>query len=80
MSAFRRVTITSKGPGKYDDLCKEARTKAKAVGAILFIIGGSKGNGLSVQATLGMVAHLPELFRKTADAIEAENKQQGLTP
>lgn len=74
------VNVTGRGPGKYDYLCTLVRKKAQAVGAVIFVIGGFKGNGLSVQFPPGMLAHLPELLRKTADGIEAENKQLGLTP
>jgi hypothetical protein len=61
------------GPGKYDDLCTEARVKAKASGALLIIIGGERGLGFSVQAELWMLKDIPDLLRKTADLIEKED-------
>ena len=39
------------GPGKYDDLCTQARNTAKAAGVVLIVFGGEKGDGFSVQAS-----------------------------
>jgi len=39
------------GPGKYDDACTAARLATGADACILIIVGGSKGEGFSVQAT-----------------------------
>lgn len=58
------------GPGKYDTLCTEVRTKAKAESVILIIIGGDKGNGFSVQAEAGLTLKLPDILRSMADQIE----------
>jgi hypothetical protein len=60
------------GAGKYDDLCTEARRKAKAEGAILIILNGEKGQGFSVQATLDVLVRLPQMLRHMADDIEKD--------
>ena len=43
------------GPGVYDEICSFAREAANAQVAIVLILGGNLGNGLSVQ-TLGEVS------------------------
>ena len=43
------------GPGVYDEICGLAREAADAQVAIVLILGGNLGNGLSVQ-TLGEVS------------------------
>ena len=60
------------GPGKYDALCTEARTKAKAMGAIMIIIDGEHGSGFSVQAP-GLLMHtLPEILESVAASLRAD--------
>jgi len=63
------------GPGKYDDLCTEVREKAKALGAIVVVLGGDKGNGFSVQADFKTIATLPELLEVMAAEIRAEQRR-----
>jgi hypothetical protein len=61
------------GEGKYDDLCTHVREDADAQVAIVIVIGGKRGSGLSVQSVGGYIDHsLPKLLRKVADTIEAE--------
>lgn len=62
------------GPGKYDDLCTEARTKANATGALLIIVGGDKGPGFSAQLTAEHLSGLPNLLRNLANQIEKDAK------
>lgn len=62
------------GEGKYDDLCTYVRKQAKADGAAVIIIGGTKGEGFSVQGTIRFVRLMPSLLRNMADQIERENK------
>ena len=38
------------GPGKYDDLCTQAREAAEAQAVVLIVMNGNKGSGFSVQA------------------------------
>ena len=62
------------GPGKYDDLCSSVREHAGAAGAVLLVIGGSRGSGLSVQASAGVQMLLPELLEELAQTIRADLK------
>ena len=63
-------------PGKYDDLCTEARLKAKAHGAILIILGGDKGFGFSVQMPEKAIAGLPAILETLAAEIRRDIKSQ----
>lgn len=54
------------GPGAYDDICTDARQKARARGALLVIIGGERGEGFSCQATPADLATLPEILETVA--------------
>ena len=59
------------GPGKYDDICTEARVAASAEAVVLIVLGGEKGSGFSVQAIEGDITRrLPALLRSVADEIE----------
>jgi len=60
------------GPGKYDQLCTEAREKAKGRGAILIILEGGKGFGFSVQAQIEDLLKLPKVLRIVAKTIEED--------
>jgi len=66
-----RELLLPLGPGKYDDLCTEAKEKAEARGAILIIIGGNKGEGFSCQTDILTLARLPSILRVIADEMEA---------
>ena len=68
--------ITSAGPGKYDDLCTNARLAAGARGAILIVLGGLDGSGFSVQMPQHLVATLPRLLRELADGVEHQQEQE----
>lgn len=57
------------GPGKYDDLCTLVRERAgigNVGGAIVIVIGGSKGSGFSCQADLVTTLSLPDLLEYMA--------------
>lgn len=54
------------GPGKYDDLCTDVRERSAASGAIVIVVGGNRGTGFSCQATLEVLATLPELLETVA--------------
>ena len=60
------------GPGKYDELCTEAREKANSLGAVLLIFDGEKGWGFSVQMPPSLMADLPKLLREMADIVERD--------
>lgn len=38
------------GPGKYDDMCTMVREATGAQAVVVVIVGGSRGDGFSVQA------------------------------
>lgn len=64
------------GPGKYDDLCTEAREKAKASTLILIVKDGIYGNGFSIQiSNLNDLFALPLVLRQLADEVEHDNKR-----
>lgn len=60
------------GRGKYDQLCTEAREKAKADGAILIILDDARGFGFSVQLPLEEMARVPAILRNVAATIERD--------
>jgi hypothetical protein len=63
------------GPGKYDDLCSDAREGAQAEGVALLILNGRFGHGFSIQATAEITVQLPHLLRQMAQNIEDTLKQ-----
>lgn len=63
------------GKGQYDDILTEARLKAGALGAILIVCDGSKGDGFSAQLSLPAIMQMPRILREVADAIEADFKK-----
>lgn len=73
------------GPGKYDDICTDAREKAKAATALLIILGGIHGDGFSAQfeissvADLAKIATVPAQLRDVANQIE-QDVQKRLGP
>lgn len=60
------------GAGKYDELCTYVREHAQAQGAIVLVIGGTKGSGFSVQADLETTLKVPGILRLLAAQIEAD--------
>ncbi len=60
------------GPGKYDEVCTQVREDTNALGVVLLIFGGCKGNGFSCQAPFEFTATIPSLLRQMADQIEAD--------
>jgi hypothetical protein len=59
--------------GKYNDLCTLLRERVRARGGVLLLImGGERGNGLSIQATPDAFAELPATLRAVADQIEQD--------
>jgi hypothetical protein len=60
------------GAGKYDELCTYVREQAQAEGTLLLVLGGTKGNGFSLQADLVTTLRLPAILRDLAARIEAD--------
>lgn len=63
------------GPGKYDDVCTEIRTKTNAQGVVVIILKGNKGDGFSMQADPVTTAALPEMLESIARQIRADLKK-----
>ena len=57
------------GPGKYDDLCTDVRTRAHAEGVVVIVLNGERGSGFSVQADLDTTLRLPALLELVAQQI-----------
>lgn len=60
------------GPGKYDEEASMVQQITGAAGVILIIIGGDKGEGFSVQATLPVTLALPQMLRNIADELASD--------
>jgi hypothetical protein len=60
------------GPGKYDKETTVVMEATNAQGVILIVIGGDRGEGFSVQATLEATLALPMMLRSIADQVEAD--------
>jgi hypothetical protein len=59
------------GPGKYDQICTEARNKLPAgTGVILVVLGHDGKSGFSAQTDLQMLLAMPKILRDIADEIE----------
>lgn len=63
------------GPGKYDDLCEYVRNKAGVIGmpaqgALVIVVGGTKGSGFSMKSDALLIQMLPGILRNVADQIE----------
>jgi hypothetical protein len=62
-----------RGPGRYDDICTQAREAAQADGVVLVVINGKHGLGFSVQLTKPLwFKQLPDLLREVADQMEKD--------
>lgn len=64
------------GPGKYDKETTMVMEATNAQGVVLIVIGGDRGDGFSVQATLEVTLALPMILpmmlRSIADQVEAD--------
>jgi hypothetical protein len=61
------------GPGKYDDVCTQAREATEATEAasvVLIVFGGKHGHGFSVQSSTADLLLLPQILRSIADQID----------
>jgi hypothetical protein len=70
------VTI---GPGKYDDEATLVMQSAHASGVIVIVIGGDRGEGFSIQATLSVSLQLPKILRDMADQLDPDVRELKLT-
>lgn len=62
------------GPGKYDDEVTKVMKSTEAQGVVLIVIGGNKGEGFSMQATLDITLALPSILKTIAEQLEADVK------
>jgi hypothetical protein len=53
-------------PGRYDDLCTYVREQARARSAIVIVIDGERGSGLSCQGAPTDLAELPIILEYAA--------------
>lgn len=64
------------GPGLYDDLATDVRTKARAAGVMVIVFGGAKGHGFSCQLPADLLILVPEILRDTAAQIEQQLREE----
>lgn len=62
-----------KGPGNYNDVCTQVREQTQALGAVLIIFDGDRGNGFSVQAPEELSVQLPEILEFVAATIGSDS-------
>ena len=58
--------------GEYDEEANELQRGLDADGVIVMVVGGERGNGVSICADLNTMMLLPELLRTIADQVEAD--------
>jgi len=63
------------GAGKYDALATHVREQANAEGVVVIVIGGEKGSGFSVQATMAAQLMVPDLLERTAFVMRGDLKR-----
>jgi hypothetical protein len=66
------------GPGKYDQLCRQAREALSARAVVLIVIDGAAGSGISIQGREGvdLTNHLPTLLRRSAEQMDCSFLQE----
>lgn len=68
--------MKTNGPGKYDDVCTQARIAARAVAAIVIIVEGEHGNGFSVNTLEpDLIPVIPAMLRAIAQDISTQNQR-----
>jgi hypothetical protein len=68
------------GPGKYDVECSIVLEDLKATAVLLLVVGGTKGNGLSISTyDKHLLTKLPTVLRDLADQIENNKEPQDAT-
>lgn len=65
------------GPGRYDDLATYCREMSDASGVVVLVIGGTAGNGFSVQGELHTLAGLPAMLEDLAREIRKDLAEGG---
>ena len=67
------------GPGRYDDEVTALRERYHAHGVILIVMGGDRGEGFSMQASLETTLRLPEILEHIAAQIR-EDRSRIISP
>jgi len=62
----------SRGAGKYDKECTQAREAAGALGVALIVYQGRFGDGFAVQVPPAFLLQLPAALRFMANSIERD--------
>jgi hypothetical protein len=62
----------AKRDGKYDEEANELQRGLDADAVIVIVVGGERGNGVSLRADLQTMMQLPEVLRTIAGQIEAD--------
>ena len=62
----------AKRDGKYDEEANELQRGFDADAVIVLVVGGERGNGVSICSDLQTMMHLPEVLRTIAEQIEAD--------
>lgn len=66
-------------PGRYESLCLYVLEKSKGKAAIVIVVNGSKGTGLSIKEDFSLmggayhIKRLPKTLRRIADEVERAN-------
>lgn len=64
------------GPGKYDEEATMVRERTKALGVMVIVLGGNKGEGFAAQfADETLMYHVPEMLRTMAQQIDDDIKR-----
>lgn len=66
------------GAGKYDKLCTQVRSKARARGVLMIVVDGYMGSGFSCQLPADLMFKTPEMLRHMADEIEKDESRKNL--
>ena len=60
---------------KYEADCERVRRKQKALGVLLIVVHGVKGDGFSASMHPDLAKAIPGMLRSVADEIEASMKK-----
>ena len=63
------------GPGNYDDEVTALRERYHAHGVVLVVLGGDKGEGFSMQASLESTLRLPEMLEHIAAQLREDRPE-----
>ena len=67
------------GPGNYDGECSMIRATTNAAGVVVIVVGGARGNGVSVQADGEALVVLPLVLLKVAEELTDDIARSAVT-